>query len=274
MGMELKPTATVGSINYSFRTEEQPVILSDGPGCHEIHRGYSIDPHDVPILNGRLIVDQLSLDRYGFLFLQHSSRVTEFDLPSQVRDIYFAESANIVQRYSRASRVVAFDPTLRKSNLEAGVGDPLRAAPFLKMHGDFTHKSAAQTLRDLLPNECEVLLSRRFSIFQIWRPILHPVEGFPLAVADASSVADSDLFTIERIYPDWTGESTLLSYSPCHRWYWFPRMTPDEIILFKSFDSDSSGIARWVPHGAFVPRSPSQMTGDRSSIEVRVMAFY
>ena len=36
-----------------------------------------------------------------------------------------------------------------------------------------------------------------------------------------------------------------------HRWYYFPKMTKDEVILFKMYDSDTSKEGRFCFHTAF-----------------------
>jgi hypothetical protein len=54
-----------------------------------------------------------------------------------------------------------------------------------RVHNDYTEWSGPQRLRDLLPQEADDLLRRRFAIIQVWRPIRHPVETFPLAICEA-----------------------------------------------------------------------------------------
>jgi len=101
------------------------------------------------------------------------------------------------------------------------------------VHNDYTEWSGPQRVRDLLPQEADELLRRRFAIVQVWRPIRHPVETFPLAICDAPSLSDDDLVVSERRYPNRVGQTYAISYNPKHRWYWFPHMRRDEAIVFK-----------------------------------------
>src|SRR5439155_11286218 len=99
-----------------------------------------------------------------------------------------------------------FDHTLRTAD------DALREARKIRevvrrAHNDYTEWSGPQRVRDLLPQEADDLLSRRFAIIQVWRPIRHPVETFPLAICDARSVADDDLVVSERRYPNRVGQT-------------------------------------------------------------------
>ena len=73
-----------------------------------------------------------------------------------------------------------------------------------------------------------------------------------------------------------------------HRWYYKYAQRPDEVLLIKCFDSDTTNEARRTPHSAFEvpPRhfDDGDSEGDvddslpnksgRESIEVRALVFY
>ena len=124
------------------------------------------------------------LDREGFRFIRHDTKVGEFYNEDEVRRVYYPEMEALVKAESGASRVVVFDHTLRTGD------DALRAELKIRevvprVHNDYTEWSGPQRVRDLLPDEADALLRRRFAIIQVWRPIRHPVESFPLAICDA-----------------------------------------------------------------------------------------
>lgn len=60
----------------------------------------------------------------------------------------------------------------------------------------------------------------------------------PLALCDASSMAEDDLVQADHIRRKFKGETLFTYYSPHHKWYYVSKQTPDEVILFKNFDSD------------------------------------
>ena len=60
-------------------------------------------------------------------------------------------------------------------------------------------------LREILPDEADELLKRRFAIIQVWRAINRPIQSNPLALADARSVMFDDLMVAERRYPHRVG---------------------------------------------------------------------
>jgi hypothetical protein len=148
------------------------------------------------------------------------------------------------------------------------------SGPVRNAHNDYTEWSGPQRVRDLLPDEADELLTRRFAVVQVWRPIRHPVEREPLAIADARSIGTKELFPSSRVYPDRVGEVYHCGYNPEHRWYYFPKMQRDEAIVFKTFDSAKDGRARWTAHSAFDdPTSPPDAP-PRESIEMRTLAFF
>ena len=65
----------------------------------------------------------------------------------------------------------------------------------------------------------------------VWRPIRGPVERSPLALADASSVRFEDLIATDQVFPDRVGEIYSVAYNPAQRWFYFPDMSRDEVVL-------------------------------------------
>jgi hypothetical protein len=129
-------------------------------------------------------------------------------------------------------------------------------------------------VRDILPDEAEELLQRRFAFIQAWRPIRHPVETYPLAMADAQTLSPADMIVSERRAPGRVGQTYAIRYNPAHKWYWFPRMRREEAYVFKVFDSMKDGRARWTAHTAFEDPTTPPQARPRESIEIRTMAFF
>ncbi|WP_248291621.1 CmcJ/NvfI family oxidoreductase [Neoroseomonas marina] len=170
-----------------------------------------------------------------------------------------------------ATRVVAFDHNLR--NAARAATDAALRGPAKRIHNDYTPRSAAQRVRDILPDEADWLLAHRFAIVNLWRPIA-PVLESPLALADGRTVSASDLVTTRLIYPDRTGETYSVLFNPAHRWTYFPNLRPEEALLIKCHDSAVDGRATLSIHGAFDdPTSPPDAP-PRESIEVRTLVFW
>lgn len=106
---------------------------------------------------------------------------------------------------------------------------------------------------------------------QVWRPI-ETVLRDPLAIADASTVLDSDLVPASIIKPNSRSETWAVQPNAAHRWFYRREHAPDMVVLIKCFDSDTS-VARRSPHSAFKYEEHKEDPG-RKSIEVRALVFY
>jgi len=225
------------------------------------------------ITNGRPLASQFSLDRNGFIFVEHRTGVKDFFDKPQLEREYYPEVEALIRKVSGATRVVVFDYTLRSGN-ESEREAKLVREPVISAHNDYTEWSGPQRVRDLLPDEAEILLAGRFAIIQVWRAINQPIQANPLAVADAQSVAFEDLMVAERRYPNRVGQTYRLRYNPAHRWFYFPEMRRDEALVFKVFDSAKDGRARFTPHTSFDDPGSPPGAPPRQSIEARALAFF
>ena len=259
-------------INYAVITGEKLVNETFGPDSIRRRTTGSYEQQQMQVRNGRTVKD-LSLDRNGFVLVDHPTAMKDFFDPEELERVYYAEAIALVKRVSGASRVVLFDHTLRSGDQNEREARLIRE-PVLSAHNDYTEWSGPQRVRDLMGEEAESLLERRFAIIQAWRSIAHPIVRNPLAIADARSLAPDDLHISERRYPGRVGQTYRLTYNPAHQWYYFPAMRRDEALVFKVFDSKQDGRARFVPHTSFEnPLAPADAL-PRKSIEIRTLAFF
>jgi len=267
------PDTIEATLNYIVNDGTKLFTYTGGPGSLDVRTGGQPDPHRVTLRNGRLAADRFALERDGFRFVRHDTRMRDFFDEAEVRSTYYAEMEALVKAESGARRVVVFDHTLRTADDELRESKKIREV-VRRVHNDYTEWSGPQRVRDLLPDEADELLKRRFAIVQVWRPIRHPVETFPLAIANAKSISDDDLVISERRYPDRVGQTYAITYNPAHEWYWFPRQRREEAIVFKVYDSLKDGRARWTAHTAFEDPTTPPNARPRESIEIRTLAFF
>lgn len=223
----------------------------------------------VTIFNARPIVDRLSLDQQGFTLLREPTAMTDFYASDEVRSVYYPEVETLAKRVAGAAKAVVFAHDVRcaprAKRGEAGIREPVTA-----VHNDYTPKSGPQMVREALaPDEAGRRLNRRFAEFNVWRPIKGPVLSMPLAVCDARTIERQDLVAAELKH-----EVFMLAHSERHRWFYFPAMRTDEVLLIKCYDSAEDGRARVTAHGAFTDPTASPAAPARESIEVRVLAFF
>jgi len=270
---DIHTPAVTAEITFTIDTGEKPVNETFENGQVIRRRTGATERRQVRIHNARPLVAELSLDRNGFTLVDHSTAVRDFFDPEELGRVYYPEIERLVKQVSGAARVVVFDHTLRSGD-EAEQSTRKIREPVAWAHNDYTEWSGPQRVRDILPEEAERLLAHRVAIIQVWRAIDQPIRSNPLAVADARSVSAGDLIKAERRYPHRVGETYQLQYNPGQRWFYFPRMTRDEALVFKVYDSQTDGRARFTPHCSFIdPNTPSGAP-PRQSIEVRTFAFF
>ncbi len=268
------PDTIEATLSYFIDPEAMPVTLVGAPGGSDQRVGGGrSDPHRVVVRNGRLEADRFALERNGFRFVRHHTEVVDFFDEAEVRRVYYPEMEALVKAESGAARVAVFDHTLRTADDELRETQKIRDV-VRRVHNDYTEWSGPQRVRTFLPNEAEDLLGRRFAVIQVWRPIRRPVESWPLAIADAQTISPENLVVTERRYPDRIGQTYAIAYNPAHRWYWFPRMRPDEALVFKTYESLKEGCARWTAHTAFEDPTTPPGAPPRESIEIRTLAFF
>jgi hypothetical protein len=262
------------ALTFITPTDTKPVFHSSAVTGGAPRVFFDTERHDVLIEDMRPLAGALSLEREGFELLRHETAVRDLYDDDEIEQVYYPEIEALLRAVTGASRVVVFDAT-RRSDGGAGAQnrDGLRG-PASRVHVDYTEQSGPQRLKDLLGEEEATRLAAsgaRIVQINVWRPIHGPVERSPLALADASTVRQNDLIATDQVFPDRVGEIYHLAHHPAQRWYYAPRMRPDEVLLIKGFDSLADGRARFSPHGAFdLPNTPVDAP-PRESIEVRTL---
>lgn len=241
-------------------------------------------PVTVYDVTGRENDEEFTLDTSGFQFLRHTSqaavcREDNYEDESKLTSDYFPECEQFLKEVTGAGRALVFDHKVRRgpSNWhKLGPGNANKRGPLHRVHVDQSYEGAAFLVKLHYGNEADELLSKRWQIINMWRPI-KDVYKDPLAVADARSIAEDDLVEARVIYPDYVHRTWTVKPPPvegAHKWYYKHNQTPDEVCLIKCFDSiDNDSVARRVPHSAFRNREYDDKD-PRESIEVRAFLFF
>jgi hypothetical protein len=260
-------------LNFLVPMAEKPVAYNyEPPPGTPVRTGRNVE-HQVTIRDARPMIGQLSLDKQGFVLLRHQTAVSNFYDEDQIEAVYHPECERVMKAATGAARVVAFDHIVRNAALAAIEGSGIKM-PAKRVHNDYTAWSSSQRVRDLMGDEAEELLKNRYAIINLWRPIRGPVLESPLVLCDAQSLAQENLIASDLKYPDRTGETYSITYNPEQRYYYFPRMQADEVVLIRCFDSAPEGAHRFSAHTGFDdPTSPPDAP-PRESLEVRTLVFY
>jgi hypothetical protein len=279
MGLQNEKIAALSfvtaDLNYLAPASGRPRTYTFEPPAGELRSNVIPEPHSLPIHDVRPIGDSVSLDREGFALIRQKSAVKDFYDEDEVKRVYYPEAERLIKAATGAYRVFVFDHTVRKRvQGAADVRDGGPRQPVARVHVDHTEKSGPQRVRDLIPDETDQLLQGRVEIINLWRPIRGPLLDSPLAVCDARTVKPSELVASDLVYPHRVGETYAVKFSPDHQWFYVPRMTADEILLLKCFDSRTDGSARFAPHSAFVDPTTPPDAPPGESIELRTLVFH
>ncbi len=264
------------ALNYLAPMAEKPVTYTFEPPPGVPWRTGALEARTVAVRDARPAAARLSLDAQGFAFLRAPTAAGDLYDDAEVRSVYLPESERLVQAATGAARVIAFDYN-RRSAPRAAAGEGGAKEPVKRVHNDFTARSGRERAKAELAArgaDAEALLRGRFALVNLWRPIRGPVEESPLAVCDAATIEPGDLVATDLVYRDRVGEVYSVTFSPRHRWFFFPRMERDEALLIKCFDSAEDGTARFTAHTAFDDPGSPPGAAPRESIEMRTLVLF
>jgi hypothetical protein len=234
---------------------------------------FDVEGHEVVVQDLRAAALAPSLSQNGFEHIPHTTSVSNLYDDDAVSATYIPEIESVVAQALGATRVVAFDVTRRSDASDGANNRDGKRKPAGRIHVDYTVASGPKRAGDVLGrNFVDSHLASGGAIVpvNVWRPIKGPVLRSPLAVADAASIGQASLIPTKQVFPDRIGEIYHLRHAPAQRWFYVPRMMPDEILLLKGWDSRSE-VASFAPHSAFsLPDEPAAAT--RESTEVRTFA--
>jgi hypothetical protein len=247
----------------------------------------TLERHEMEVRNGRTAAEPPSLEREGFRIVNWLSPVvrerlgelmaerTPLVIP-QVQLDYWADTIPLIQQLSGAREVapvhastVRFSPKAEKTKYMTPAG---------WAHLDYSPAEAEVQLKETMElNGRELKPYSRFVLYQGWRALSPPPQDFPLAICDGRTVVpEADVVPIEyhlRSGPrDVTYRSRASRYSGRHRWWYYPDMSLDEMLIFIGFDSDRPDSMNTL-HVAF--EDPTARTPiPRASIETRYFALF
>lgn len=272
------PKDVRAAFNYT-KDVQQPTELYfyESDAAKSIHEPGD-DPHEMSVHDGWHRADSFSVDKEGFSLHSFKTRYEKWDDDAAVAQEFYPEIVEFLERTQGAKRVLVFDHTIR-SNTNAAKKitqetSTSQRAPVMLVHCDYTAESGPLRVQQLMGDEAKDLLSRRVAFFNVWKPIRRVVEEHPLAMCDVTSSPPEDYFKLHLRYRNRNGENYVMRHSPAHKWWYFPEMTPEQVILLKTFDSATDGRARFVGHSAFDDPTSSADAPYRESVEIRTIAFF
>ena len=276
-----------------------PFSETGGPVRHVDLRAPSdevvdVEATEVAVMNAREHAD-LGLHSSGFELVRSPSAVTDFYDCDLVMGTHYEECKAIARTLTGAHTTFTFDHIIREPELQFSGGGTdgsqkvsgvERGGGYINsVHMDYTDDTTWHRYLALHGERVPAGASRVYAL-NFWRPLSPSADDHPLAVCDARTVRVEDLQeTVVYGYGadnySWHDigiETFSVSASGHQRWYYYPDMTPDDVLVIKSFDSEGV-IGRTCPHASFphpkpYPKPhPKPKPEPRRSIELRVLCF-
>ena len=228
--------------------------------------------------------DDFSWRTNGFELIHHETSATDWD-----HDLarYSQEIRELALNLSGADHIMWF-PSIERSPRARELSEDY--APIQFAHSDYTEtyydmiKNTDHPYRAILQSsidasgitEDDIQGATRILTLQFWRNIGAGNADYPLALCDARTVRRRNLEPV--LVEDYGGvptrfEAFAVTSSRLHRWYTYPAMQIDELLVFRAYDSDLAEQEQpfWTPHTAFL--DPHGDT-PRRSIESRAICLF
>lgn len=289
-------TTAAVQARMTYWPTDGPSMLTHPPVTADLRKPRSgrtvLEARPTPVYDAREALAQgsdLGLETSGFELRSHPSAVRDWYDTDQVMSVYYEECKALARSITGATHAFTFDHLIREPGLQITGGGIDGSAQTSGVDAGGGYISAAHM--DYMPDfnfeeylalhgVSEPANPSRVVVLNFWRPICSVIEDNPLGVCDARTVRPEDLHgTIifgygskNYSFHDIGIESFSVKASDEQRWYYFPRMTPDELLLIKSYDSRGV-IGSSSPHASFpLPDAPRE-AAPRRSIELRVLCY-
>ena len=234
----------------------------------------------ITVYNARLLDPPPTLASHGFTLATAPTTLDLLDT-EVVRTAFYQECRQLVTRITGCGEVRGGGHEYR--NGFGGVAGPCGAKPTpngsggayaQRIHADMC-AAVEKRFAAIVPE------GHHFESINIWRSAVpETIEMMPLAVCAMPSVRSEDI-----VFGDGQNTGDIRQYTKVvdqrlihgahQRWYYFPRMTPDEVLLFRQYDTRQDGLnMRTVFHTAVADPTSPPNAPPRYTIEVRMQAIY
>lgn len=252
-----------------------PFVVSDGVFVNPRFRGFRLPLLDtgdrylrkpIRVHDARSLVEQPVLDREGFELLESPIQL-DFGDEEAVTTRFYRHCAELVEA---ATGCVGATVTQHEFRDGLGLGPAGRGH-----YATAAHSDVSPYVEDVVRDAG----GRHFALFNVWKNIAaRPVETMPLTVCDRRTVDAADIVYADRwrrTEPRTNLVDCRLIHDVSQCWYYFPRMTADEALILRQYDTRiEDANLRVTFHTAFADPATPEGAPLRLSVEVRVVAVF
>ncbi|RWA11196.1 hypothetical protein EKO27_g3895 [Xylaria grammica] len=236
------------------------------------------DERRIRVTDFRAHTDKFQLDTHGFT-ARHLPGFRELpDRDAITREYLPAVQEMLKSELEDVGTVFVFDWRIRSSRPEATeerINFSDQTQPLLPSnyaHIDAGPISIVQRIENSFPATATNILRQRIRAINVWKPLCNPVEEWPLAVCDGTTVKPDDLVETDSVRQGSVSTNYYVKYAPEQMWYYLKHQSPEEVLIFKHFDSEPGIPAPYALHASIRQDVPADAK-PRQSIEVRTLVF-
>ncbi len=239
------------------------------------------ETHAIEVRNARLLDPAPTIATHGFQIVTAPTTVDLFDVAAVKAD-FFAECRTVLKHVTDCFEVRGGSFEYR--NGFAGVTGErgVKLTPngsgggyAMGIHSDMC-AAVEGAFKRIVPD------NRHFQSLNLWRSAdpHHHIEMMPLALCDMGSVDPRDIVFGDGMNTGNIEQYTKvvdqkIVYADTQTWYYFPNMSPDEMLLFRQYDTREEALnRRTVFHTAVVDPTTRDDAPMRSTIEVRMQTVF
>ena len=249
---------------------------------------------EVEVRNGRT-AELPGWRECGFELVRHEPHVADWTDDDEIASVHYAEIEALARELTGADAALVSDHVKRTAEMAKR---PREQAPVRLVHSDFWDnyedvvryayrdvkgRGAATLARSGLTTE-QIEAAPRIVMMQFWRNLGAPKMDLPVAFCDARTITRDEV----RPFPYTgyvAGGRTFDALAvvapedgtpPAHGWYVFPELQLDEVVAFRTYDTDMVGTGEtyFTPHSAFPDPDVEVGRPARFSIELRVLCLF
>ncbi|MYG40959.1 MAG: hypothetical protein F4201_09145 [Nitrospira sp. SB0677_bin_15] len=223
--------------------------------------------HQIRVHDARQLPESPTLEGMGFALVEAPIEM-DFHDPKAIATRFHTYCSDLVTAATGclAARVVQHEVRTGEATGPGGAG----------VYAEMAHADVSP----LIENHLHVPPRRHFGLYNVWRSIdpEGEIEVMPLALCDRATVAVTDIVYADAWRLTWPKTRVVdcrLIHSNRQCWFYYPRMTPEEVLIFKQYDTrQAAANLRSTFHTAFEDRATRENAPSRRTIEARVLAVF
>ncbi|THZ07718.1 hypothetical protein D6C95_01886 [Aureobasidium pullulans] len=243
-------------LNYC---QEEPQVLPSKPTT----RNSPTKPGPLETIQDvREAHEEFDLELHGFRYVKAPTDFTNWDSELEIRNVLIPEMEVLLRQELRGC------DEIHVVGIKSEQG-PSASGCNRMVHIDHTVSSVESMLHQKYGIRPEHLLTRRVRLINIWRPVNCVVHSDPIAIADGRGLdLKRDITSSDLSTPIGIGR-----YHEERHWYYMSEQAEEDVLLFKTYDSNQAASSKACLRTAFNIPDPSGSNSCSKAIEIQVLVF-